>query len=158
MLFHLVAHAVNLALCDNVTVVQENHTVAHHIDLVKNVTRYDQVKPFGCELAEQANRFGASHRIQSVERLVKDHHNRFVRDCLRKPDSLAHAFAVSPDLQVGRIQKIDSMQCLPCQILSVLLWKAVDSQIRVDELKACQRAREGIELRAVADLAKEDLG
>ena len=105
MLFHLVAHAVNLSLRNDVAVVQQHYAVRHHVDFVQDVTRNDQVQSFGGKLRNSAivsaraigsRPFSGSSRINTAG---------LVRDRLRQPHRLPHAFAVSRDLAIGSVQQ-----------------------------------------------------
>src|SRR6266550_1062273 len=110
MFLHLATHIVNLSFGNDIAVVQKDHAITHHIHFVENVTRDDQVKPFGGELAEQANRLRASHRIEAVQRFIQNHYDRLMRDGLGQSYALAHAFAISSNLEVSSIEQLDSVQ------------------------------------------------
>ena len=62
--------------------------------------------PSAAELLEQSKRFRARHRIQPIQRLIQHKHGGLMRDRLREPDALPHAFAIAGDFAIGGFQKI----------------------------------------------------
>src|SRR6267142_103508 len=72
MLFHFVAHAMNVSFSYYIAVVQQHYEVGHHVDFVQDVTRNNQVHSFRAQLAEERDGLGAHHRIKSVQGFVEN--------------------------------------------------------------------------------------
>src|SRR5262249_42737559 len=137
---------------------QQDHPIAHRIHLVEDVTRQDQVQPFARKLLEQPNRFRASHWIETVQRLIEDHHRRRMRDCLSEPHPLSHALAVAGHLAMRSFEQVYSVKRVPGHVLRVTRAVAVYQKVRPHKLKSGDALWKRIELRAVTYLAKQPLG
>src|SRR6185369_14253447 len=155
VLFHLIAHAVDVSFSNDVTVVQKHHAVRHHVDLMQDVRRDDQMKPFRGELAEQRDRFRAHHRIETVERLIENQYGRLVGDRLCQPDTLPHSFAVTCNLPIGSFQEIYAFERNVAQLVCTFAIVTMNHQERVDEFSAGHTSRKRIELRTVADSSEQ---
>src|SRR6185369_6547734 len=98
---------------------------------------------------------GAHHRIETVERFVKNENCRLVCDRLREPDALSHTLAVSRYFAIRGISKVDTLDCKLAQLVCVFAIVTMNEQKRVDKLAASHAARKRIELGAVTKFTKE---
>ena len=66
MLANFVAHAVDWALCHEISVTQEDDLIRDGIDLVKNVTRNNHVTTLCRYRTEESDHLRASQRVEAV--------------------------------------------------------------------------------------------
>src|SRR5262249_27725917 len=90
-----------------------------------------------------------------VQRLVHNHHREFGHELLGQPYALAYALAVSGDLAVGGVDKIDAFDRAPGLLLDLLGRQAMNRQKGFDELVAGHPSGKRIELAAITDFAKQ---
>ena len=155
---NLAADALDLALGHHVAVAQQNDLVGDLVDLVQHVAGDDDVLALRGELAEQSDGFGAHQRIQTVQRLIQHQHRRIVRDGQRQLDPLAHALAVPRDLAIGGVGHAQALDRRAGQAVAFLLVEAEQPQKRSHHLESGEAAREGVELRGVAQCAAQPFG
>jgi len=156
-LVDLLAHAGDLALGDDVPVVDEHDAVGEEVDLVEDVAGEEHVAPLLRERLEERDRLGARHRVEAVERLVEDDDLRVVRDRLSETDALAHPLAIPRDAAARGFLEADLRDRVGGLGLRVGAGQAVEEQRRPHELVSGEPGREGVVLRAVADLLHQEL-
>ena len=138
VLLDLVAHAMHVTFGNDVAVVEQDHAVRDHVDLVQDVARDDQMEPFRRKLLEQADRLGPRHRIETVQRFVEDQNRRVVRDRLCEPHALPHALAVAGDPPLGRLDQSDALERTPREAVRLASAESRNAEIGVDELVSVQ--------------------
>ena len=95
---------------EHAAVVHQQDVGRERFDFVKDVARDDDMAPFGCPVAKEANRLAARERIHAGQRLVEDEQLGLVRQRLRQLDALAHALAVGADALVGGVFQVDLLE------------------------------------------------
>src|SRR5689334_6145322 len=116
---------------------------------MQDVRRDDQVQTLGSEFAKEGDRLGADHRIETIERLVENQNCRLVRDRLRQPDALSHAFAVPSYFAIRGIDEIHAFDSKLGEIVCLLTIVTIDKEKRVNKLAARHASRKRVKLRAV---------
>src|ERR1700676_680 len=104
---------------------------------------------------EEGDRFRAGHGVEAVERLVENQHGRMMRNRLSQANALAHPFAVTGHFAAGGLRHAGALEFFVRDFRSLIVAKAVKTQGPIDEVVAVRARREGVELRAVSDLAEE---
>ena len=110
LILDLAAHALDLALGDDIAMAEENDLVGDAIDLMEDVAGDDDVAAFLAPLLEERDGFVASHGIEAVQRLVEHQDGGAVRDRLRQLDALPHAFAIGRDEAVGGLRHGNALE------------------------------------------------
>ena len=72
MIFHFTAHPLNIAFSNNVSAAHHHDAVGNNVDFMQDVAGNDDVHSRFGAISEQFNDFGSRHRIEAIERLVKN--------------------------------------------------------------------------------------
>src|SRR5215468_12552577 len=78
-----------------------------------------------------------------------------VTDCLRQPDSLPHAFAISRHSSQGGFGHADAFQGLMSEADGLAIVETMETQRVVDERKPCDPFWERVELCTVSNPTKQ---
>jgi len=57
---------MDVSFCNNVAVVQQHDGIRHHVYLVQNMARYNQVQALPSNGTEKIDRLSARHRVKAV--------------------------------------------------------------------------------------------
>ena len=111
--------------------------------------------PWASEFLEKCKRFGAGHRIESVEWFVQYQHRGMMCDGLRQANLLPHTLAIACNFPMRRLSKIDALDRLNCHRGGFAVRDAVQAETVEYKFPSRDTSREGIELSAVADAPEE---
>src|SRR5689334_14229377 len=155
MFFHFAAYSLDLAFSYDVAVTHEHNLIGNLVHFMQDVTGDNHMQPLLPQRLKQGYGFSASHGIQPVQWLVQDQHRRMVGDGLDQPDSLAHAFAVSGNSAMRSACHARSLQCFQRELMRLCFAQPAETKKLIDESVSGNAPGKGIELRAVANVAKE---
>jgi hypothetical protein len=113
---HFLPDLMNISFGDQVSAGDQDNAIGDAVNLIENVAGDQQMHSLTAKLFEERNGFGARHGIQSVQRLIEDQHAWMMRDGLREPNLLPHAFAVAGDLAACCIAKLHAFEASQAQI------------------------------------------
>jgi hypothetical protein len=113
LLAHFLPHLVNIALSDQVSAGDQDNAIGDAVNLIENVAGDQQMHSLPAKLFKERNGFGARHGVQSIQRLVEDQHSGPMRNRLREPNLLTHAFAVARNLAARCVAKLYAFEALP---------------------------------------------
>ena len=155
MIADFAANFFDLAFGDDVAAAHEHDAVGDAIDFFQNVAGDDDVHSLLGDGFKERDGFRARHGIEAVERFIENEYRRMMRDGLSQANALAHAFAVASYFAAGDLGHARAFEGFVGELGGLIVAKTVETQRPINEVVAVGAGREGVELRAITDLAEE---
>src|SRR5580704_9816354 len=149
------ANFFNLAFGNDVAAAHQHDAVRDAVDFLQNVAGNDDVHSLFSDGFKERNGFGAGHGIEAVEGFVENQHGWMMCNRLGQANALPHAFAIASDLASGDLRHAGAFECFARELRGLVVAETMKTQWPVNEVVAIRARREGIELRAIPNLAEE---